>query len=147
MCIVIDPLLYHPTHVLLGGDAGRADLWYGSGGSSRDVGLAHITQEGPHHPPHHTLHGGHPFIHPSIIYNFPCYHHDDQEADVLGDRIAIMASGRVQCCGSPFFLKQRLGSGYTLEVCTTTTKDDDTSADYDTADNDDDDRDDKQLNS
>ena len=43
-------------------------------------------------------------------------HHDHQEADVLGDRIAIMASGRVQCCGSPFFLKQRLGSGYTLEV-------------------------------
>ena len=35
---------------------------------------------------------------------------------MLGDRIAIMASGRVQCCGSPFFLKQRLGSGYTLEV-------------------------------
>ena len=66
---------------------------------------------------------------------------------MLGDRIAIMASGRVQCCGSPFFLKQRLGSGYTLEVCTTTTKDDDTSADYDSADNDDDDRDDKQLNS
>ena len=43
-------------------------------------------------------------------------HDDHQEADVLGDRIAIMASGRVQCCGSPFFLKQKLGSGYTLEV-------------------------------
>ena len=46
---------------------------------------------------------------------FPHPFHE-QEADVLGDRIAIMASGRVQCCGSPFFLKQRLGSGYTLEV-------------------------------
>ena len=41
---------------------------------------------------------------------------DAQEADVLGDRIAIMASGKVQCCGSPFFLKQKLGSGYTLEA-------------------------------
>ena len=35
---------------------------------------------------------------------------------MLGDRIAIMASGKVQCCGSPFFLKQKLGSGYTLEA-------------------------------
>merc|ERR550519_2416204 len=42
--------------------------------------------------------------------------HFMEEADVLGDRIAIMASGRVQCCGSPFFLKQKLGTGYTLEV-------------------------------
>ena len=50
------------------------------------------------------------------LFNLHHHHHHNQEADVLGDRIAIMASDRVQCCGSPFFLKQRLGSGYTLEV-------------------------------
>ena len=42
--------------------------------------------------------------------------HFMEEADVLGDRIAIMARGKVQCYGSPFFLKQRLGSGYSLHV-------------------------------
>ena len=42
--------------------------------------------------------------------------HFMEEADVLGDRIAIMARGRVQCYGSPFFLKQRLGSGYSLHL-------------------------------
>jgi ATP-binding cassette, subfamily A (ABC1), member 3 len=36
------------------------------------------------------------------------------EADVLGDRICIMAEGRVQCCGSSLFLKQRFGVGYNL---------------------------------
>lgn len=42
--------------------------------------------------------------------------HFMDEADVLGDRIAIMAEGELQCYGSPFFLKKRLGSGYRL-VC------------------------------
>lgn len=42
--------------------------------------------------------------------------HFMEEADVLGDRIAIMAKGRVQCYGTPFFLKRRLGSGYSLHV-------------------------------
>lgn len=35
-------------------------------------------------------------------------HHMD-EADVLGDRIAIMVSGTLQCCGSSFFLKKLYG--------------------------------------
>jgi len=39
-----------------------------------------------------------------------------EEADVLGDRIAIMASGKVQCCGSPMFLKKYYGTGYTLSL-------------------------------
>lgn len=39
------------------------------------------------------------------------------EADLLGDRIAILANGRIQCCGSPSFLYQRFASGYRL-VCT-----------------------------
>lgn len=36
------------------------------------------------------------------------------EADLLGDRIAIMAGGKVQCCGSSFFLKKKYGAGYHL---------------------------------
>lgn len=38
------------------------------------------------------------------------------EADALGDRIAIMAEGELKCCGSSFFLKKRFGTGYHL-VC------------------------------
>ncbi|XP_063224088.1 phospholipid-transporting ATPase ABCA3-like isoform X2 [Bacillus rossius redtenbacheri] len=40
--------------------------------------------------------------------------HFMDEADFLGDRIAIMASGRLKCCGSPFFLKKKYGVGYKL---------------------------------
>lgn len=36
------------------------------------------------------------------------------EADLLGDRIAIMTAGNVQCCGSSFFLKRKYGAGYYL---------------------------------
>lgn len=36
------------------------------------------------------------------------------EADLLGDRIAIMAGGKLQCCGSSFFLKKKFGAGYHL---------------------------------
>jgi len=39
-----------------------------------------------------------------------------EEADVLGDRIAIMVHGKVQCCGSPLFLKKYYGTGYTLSL-------------------------------
>lgn len=38
------------------------------------------------------------------------------EADYLGDRIAIMAHGRLQCVGSPQFLKRNHGVGYQLVV-------------------------------
>ena len=31
--------------------------------------------------------------------------HFMDEADLLGDRIAIMAEGKVRCCGSSMFLK------------------------------------------
>ena len=34
------------------------------------------------------------------------------EADILGDRIAIMAKGNIKCCGSPQFLKNKYGLGY-----------------------------------
>ena len=42
-------------------------------------------------------------------------HHMD-EADVLGDRIAIIAQGKLRCCGSSLFLKNRFGSGYYLTL-------------------------------
>ncbi|XP_060519226.1 phospholipid-transporting ATPase ABCA3 isoform X2 [Cylas formicarius] len=40
--------------------------------------------------------------------------HFMDEADLLGDRIAIMAGGELQCCGSSFFLKKKFGAGYHL---------------------------------
>lgn len=42
--------------------------------------------------------------------------HFMDEANVLGDRIAIMADGELKCCGSSFFLKKRFNVGYRL-VC------------------------------
>ncbi|GFS09294.1 ATP-binding cassette transporter sub-family A [Elysia marginata] len=42
--------------------------------------------------------------------------HYMDEADVLGDRIAIMAEGVVKCCGSSMFLKKLYGAGYHLVV-------------------------------
>ncbi|XP_048255576.1 phospholipid-transporting ATPase ABCA1-like isoform X2 [Haliotis rufescens] len=42
-------------------------------------------------------------------------HHMD-EADILGDRIAIISHGRLCCCGSSLFLKNRFGSGYYLTL-------------------------------
>ena len=38
------------------------------------------------------------------------------EADVLGDRVGILAHGRLACLGTPLFLKRRLGVGYHLTV-------------------------------
>lgn len=35
--------------------------------------------------------------------------HFMDEADLLGDRIAIMAEGVIQCCGSSLFLKKVYG--------------------------------------
>ncbi|KAH9376733.1 hypothetical protein HPB48_010971 [Haemaphysalis longicornis] len=42
--------------------------------------------------------------------------HDMEEADVLGDRIIVMYSGRVVCNGSPSFLKNACGVGYELNI-------------------------------
>ena len=38
------------------------------------------------------------------------------EADILGDRIAIMAEGQLRCCGSSLFLKKTYGVGYCLTI-------------------------------
>ena len=42
--------------------------------------------------------------------------HYMDEADVLGDRIGIMANGKVLCLGSSLFLKNRYGAGYKLTM-------------------------------
>ncbi|XP_037714104.1 ATP-binding cassette sub-family A member 3-like [Drosophila subpulchrella] len=42
--------------------------------------------------------------------------HFMDEADVLGDRIAIMCDGKLECLGTSFFLKKQYGSGYRL-IC------------------------------
>lgn len=42
--------------------------------------------------------------------------HYMDEADILGDRIGIMADGRVICLGSSLFLKNRFGVGYNLTM-------------------------------
>lgn len=42
--------------------------------------------------------------------------HFMDEADVLSDRIAILADGELKCAGSTFFLKKRFGTGYHL-IC------------------------------
>ena len=38
--------------------------------------------------------------------------HFMEEADLLGDCIAIMANGVVQCCGSSMFLKKQYGTKF-----------------------------------
>lgn len=40
--------------------------------------------------------------------------HYMDEADVLGDRIGIMANGKLKCLGSSLFLKNKFGGGYKL---------------------------------
>ncbi|XP_015259030.1 PREDICTED: ATP-binding cassette sub-family A member 2-like [Cyprinodon variegatus] len=42
-------------------------------------------------------------------------HHMD-EADLLGDRIAIISHGKLTCCGTPLFLKSTYGDGYKLTL-------------------------------
>ena len=44
-----------------------------------------------------------------------CTHFMD-EADLLGDRIGIVANGRVKACGSSVFLKNKFGLGYYLYI-------------------------------
>ena len=38
------------------------------------------------------------------------------EADILGDRIAIISCGKLRCCGSSLFLKSQFGDGYHLTL-------------------------------
>ncbi len=45
--------------------------------------------------------------------------HFMDEADYLGDRIGVMAAGRLLAVGSPLFLKNRFGVGYNLTIVKT----------------------------
>ena len=38
------------------------------------------------------------------------------EADLLGDRIAIVSNGKLRCVGSSLFLKSHFGDGYHLTL-------------------------------
>ena len=42
--------------------------------------------------------------------------HYMDEADYLGDRIAIMVNGRLQCCGTPMYLKHQYGKSIIYTV-------------------------------
>ena len=42
--------------------------------------------------------------------------HFMDEADILGDRIAILSDGELCCAGSSLFLKNRYGAGYNLTI-------------------------------
>ncbi|CAG9567181.1 putative ATP-binding cassette subfamily A,member 1 [Leishmania major strain Friedlin] len=42
--------------------------------------------------------------------------HFMDEADLLGDRVAIMSRGQLKCAGSSLFLKSRLGIGYNITI-------------------------------
>lgn len=42
--------------------------------------------------------------------------HYMDEADILGDRIGIMAKGQIICLGRSLFLKNRFGVGYRLSM-------------------------------
>jgi ATP-binding cassette subfamily A (ABC1) protein 3 len=42
--------------------------------------------------------------------------HFMDEADFLGDRIGIMGEGKLICCGSSVFLKNKFGIGYNLTI-------------------------------
>jgi ATP-binding cassette subfamily A (ABC1) protein 3 len=42
--------------------------------------------------------------------------HYMDEADELGDRIAIMSKGKLKCCGSSYFLKKKYGLGLIIEI-------------------------------
>lgn len=42
--------------------------------------------------------------------------HYMDEADILGDRIGIMSSGKMTCLGSSMFLKNKFGVGYHVAI-------------------------------
>jgi len=47
--------------------------------------------------------------------------HYMDEADILGDRIAIMTKGKISCLGSSIFLKNKFGVGYNMTVVKSST--------------------------
>jgi ABC-type Na+ transport system ATPase subunit NatA len=45
--------------------------------------------------------------------------HFMDEADILADRKAVVSKGRLRCCGSSLFLKNKFGIGYHLTLVLT----------------------------
>lgn len=56
--------------------------------------------------------------------------HYMDEADILGDRIGIMAKGKLTCLGSSMFLKNKFGVGYNLTIVKSTTEPNTSIIDY-----------------
>jgi len=52
--------------------------------------------------------------------------HSMEEADVLGDQIAIMVSGGLKCIGSSLHLKTKFGTGYKIRLVTPVEKKEET---------------------
>lgn len=48
--------------------------------------------------------------------------HSMEEADVLGDRIAVIVDGEFKCIGTPLYLKNNYGDGYRITLVTDPTK-------------------------
>ena len=42
--------------------------------------------------------------------------HYMDEAEVLGDRVAIVSHGELQCCGSSLFLKNKYSNGFFIQI-------------------------------
>jgi hypothetical protein len=55
-------------------------------------------------------------LHLSKIMNHSNHSMYHSEADILGDRISIMAEGQLRCAGSSLFLKKQYGVGYQLTI-------------------------------
>jgi len=56
--------------------------------------------------------------------------HYMDEADILGDRIGIMANGKLTCLGTSMFLKSKFGVGYNLTVVKSSTEPNTSIMDY-----------------
>lgn len=81
------------------------------------MGLIAVRKKWSNYPPQYTPYVSRNFkVSASANYIFLTTIFKRDEADVLGDRIAIMASGKLKAAGSPFFLKKHFGVGYHL-VC------------------------------
>lgn len=47
------------------------------------------------------------------------FHTFSDEADLLSDRVCILSNGKLQCAGSPMFLKRIFNTSYVLSVFAT----------------------------
>ena len=56
--------------------------------------------------------------------------HYMDEADILGDRIGIMANGKLTCLGTSMFLKNKFGVGYNLTIVKASTETNTSILDY-----------------